>query len=207
MKLKYLFIALILVWSNAAAQSVYEPVSSDVYELLERFFIKGAIEYHSEIKPIPRKEIAGYLLEALENKQKLTPLDLKEIEFYQKEYADEFSFLSDEFSLELPRTEFFTPGETERFRLFNYRDSLFSFNLDPILGVEFAGKWNTGYAHTWNGVEFFGYISDEWGFSLDFRDNQEQSVSVDEEKNNTPEPGINISKSAEKCIQYSEVIA
>ena len=108
MKLKYLFIALILVWSNAAAQSVYEPVSSDVYELLERFFIKGAIEYHSEIKPIPRKEIAGYLLEALENKQKLTPLDLMEIEFYQKEYADEFSFLSDEFSLELPRTEFFT---------------------------------------------------------------------------------------------------
>ena len=48
MKLKYLFVALILVWSNAAAQSVYEPVNSDVYELLERFFIKGAIEYHSE---------------------------------------------------------------------------------------------------------------------------------------------------------------
>jgi hypothetical protein len=207
MKLKYLFIAFLLACSNAFGQSVYEPVSSDVYELLERFFIKGAIEYHSEIKPIPRKEIAGYLLEALENKQMLTPLDLKEIEFYKKEYADELSLLSNEFSLELPRTEFFTPGETERFRLFNYRDSIFSFNLDPILGIDFAGKWNTGYTHTWNGVEFFGYISNEWGYSLDFRDNQEQSISLDEGKNNTPEPGINISKTAEKSIQYSEVNA
>ena len=70
-------------------------MTSDIYNLLERLYIKGAIEYHSEIKPIPRKEIAGYLLEALSNKEKLTAIDIKEVEFYSKEYADEISFISD----------------------------------------------------------------------------------------------------------------
>lgn len=189
------------------AQSVYQPVNSDVYNLLERLFIKGVIEYHSEIKPIPRKEIASYLLEALSNKKNLTGLDLKEVEFYCREYADEISFISDTSKLKLPRTEFFTSGQTDRFRLFNYRDSTFSFNLDPILGLEIGNKWDTGYSHRWNGLEFFGYYSDNWGFSLDFRDNLESGDNIDYQKVNVPETGINISKNTENSIQYSVVNA
>ena len=59
-----------ICWVSVYSQTVYEPLTSDIYELLERFYIKGAIEYHSEIKPIPRKEIAQYLIEALLNKDK-----------------------------------------------------------------------------------------------------------------------------------------
>ena len=54
--------------------------------ILERIFIKGAIEYHSEIRPIPRKEIAQYLLEALANKEKLTRIDIEEIDFLRLNY-------------------------------------------------------------------------------------------------------------------------
>ena len=98
---------------------------------MERLFIKGAIEYHSEIKPIPRKEIAEYLLEALANKEKLTKIDIEEIDFYLNDLADEVSFISDTTHFKLPRLEFFTSGQTDRFRFFNYRDSTFTFNLDP----------------------------------------------------------------------------
>ena len=207
MKLRNLLFVLVVAWIKIYSQTVYEPVSSDIYALLERLYIKGAIEYHSEIKPISRREIAGYLLKALANKDKLTPLDTKELEFYSQEFADEISFISNTSCLLLPRTEFFTSGETGRFRLFNYRDSSFSFNLDPILGIDLASKFNSGYSHSWNGLELYGYVSDHWGYSLDFRDNLESGNNIDIAKSNTFETGINLSKLADKSIQYDVVNA
>jgi hypothetical protein len=207
MKSVILFFFIAVIWLESFAQTVYQPVNSDIYNLLERLFIKGAIEYHSEIKPIPRKEIAAYLLEALSEKKNLTELDLKEIEFYCREYADEISFISDTGKMKLPRTEFFTSGQTDRFRLFNYRDSSFIFNLDPILGIEIGSKWGSDYSHRWNGLELFGYYSDNWGYSLDFRDNLESGDNIDDLKVNVPETGINISKNTDNSIQYSVVNA
>lgn len=207
MKFGYTLPVSILLWINLSAQTVYEPVHSDIYELLERLYTKGAIEYHSEIKPIPRKEIAKYLLEASAEKGKLTSVDTDEINFYRKEFADELNCISDEVSYKLPRTDFFSAGETGRFRLFNYRDSSFVFNLDPILGIEVGNKYGSGYSHRWNGLEFYGYLSDTWGYSLDFRDNLESGNNIDILKNNLPDKGINLSKKTEEDIQYSEVNA
>jgi len=207
MKLRYILSFFIIAWFEVFAQTVYQPVTSDIYNLLERLFIKGAIEYHSEIKPISRKEIAGYLIQTLYKKENLTEIDLKEIEFYKKEFADEISFISDSINLNLPRTEFFTSGENERFRLFNYRDSTFTFNLDPILGIQYGNEWGSGYSKRWNGLEFFGYVSDNWGYSLDFRDNLEQGDNIDDKKTNVPATGINISKNTENSIQFSVVNA
>jgi hypothetical protein len=84
-----LFVIIIIASVTIHTQTVFEPVTSDIYDLLERFYIDGAIEYHSEIKPISRKEIAGYLLEALLNQSKLTQLDIQELKFYTHEFADE----------------------------------------------------------------------------------------------------------------------
>lgn len=205
MAVRYLFLLWSLFFIESFAQTVYQSVNSDIYNLLERLYIKGAIGYHSEIKPIPRKEIAEYLLEALVNKDRLTEIDISEINFYKREYADEISFVSNDIKLNFQRTDFFTSGETDRFRLFSYRDSSFSLNLDPILGFKFGIEWNSAYSHRWNGIDLFGYVSDNWGYSLDFRDNLETSNNIDIEKNNTPVTGINLSKTTEKSIQYSSV--
>ena len=195
------------MYMNLSAQTVYEPVGSDIYEVLEGLFLKGAIDYHSEIKPVPRTVIAKYLLEAYSNKNKLTSIDTDEIEFYMKEFADEISLINKESKIKLPRTEFFIPGETGRFRLFNYRDSSFSINLDPVLGIDIGNRSGAGYSHRWNGLEFYGYLFNNWGFSVDFRDNLESGNNIDVQKNNTQSAGINLSKDNDKSIQYSEVNA
>ncbi len=207
MKIKFLLLIFFLILIKANAQTVYEPVNSDLYPLLERLFIKGAIEYHSEIKPISRMEIAELLLKALSNKEKLTKIDIEEIDFYLKDFADEVSFVTDTVNFNLPRVEFFTAGQTGRFRLFDYRDSTFTFNLDPILGFEAASMWGSGFTHRWNGLEFYGYIPDGWGYSLDFRDNLETGDNIDKERRNSPLPGVNISKVNNNSIQYSQVNA
>ena len=202
-----ILLLLLLIPKNSFSQTVYEPVNSDVYPLLERLFINDAIEYHSEIRPIPRKEIAGYLLEALNKPDRLTKLDVAEINFYLEDFADEVSFLTDTLHFRLPRVEFCTPGQTGRFRFFDYRDSTFTFNLDPILGFESAEMWGSGFTHRWNGLEFYGYIPDGWGYSLDFRDNLETGDNIDKERRNSPLPGVNISKADVNSIQYSIVNA
>jgi hypothetical protein len=207
MKPKFILFLLPFFLFEAGAQTVYEPVSSDIYNFLERLYIKGAVGYHSEIKPVPRKLIAEYLVQALSNKEKLTALDIKEIEFYRKEFADEISFIPEEKDTGLNRADFFTQGNTGRFRLFSYRDSLFTFNLDPILGITIASRWNSNYKHRWNGLGFFGYVSSNWGYSLDFRDNLESGDYVEDSKNNVPATGINLIKRSEEGIQYSFVNA
>ena len=207
MKIRFILSISFLFIFNLSAQTVYEPVNSDIYPLLERLFINGAIEYHSEIKPIPRKEICGYLLEALKNKDKLTKLEIKEIDFYLKDYADEVSFITDTLKFRLPRIEFCTTGQADRFRFFNYRDSTFTFNLDPILGFEAASMWSSEFTHRWNGLEFYGYIPGGWGYSMDFRDNLETGENIDRERRNSPLPGINITKADHNSIQYSIVNA
>jgi hypothetical protein len=207
MKIKFLLFIFILIFTKVSAQTVYEPINSDLYPLLERLYVNGAIEYHSEIKPIPRKEIAELLLEALANKKKLTGIDVEEINFYLKDFADEVSFLTDTLHFQLPRVEFCSTGQTDRFRFFNYRDSTFTFNLDPILGFEGASMWGSGFTHRWNGLEFYGYIPDSWGYSLDFRDNLKTGENIDRERRNTPLPGVNLSKVSDNSIQYSVVNA
>lgn len=207
MNIKFLLLVIFLLFVNMHAQTIYEPVNSDLYPLLERLFINGAIEYHSEIRPIPRKEIAEYLIEALSNKDKLTRIDIEEIEFYLKDLADEVSFIADTVNFKLPRLEFCTNGQAGTFRFFNYRDSTFTFNLDPILGFEGASMWNSSYTHRWNGLAFYGYIPDGWGYSLDFRDNLETGINIIDERRSSPVPGVNISKEDENSIQYSKVNA
>jgi len=207
MKLKITLTCIFFFCLNINAQTVYEPVNSDVYPFLERLFISDAIEYHSEIKPIPRKEIAGYLLEALGNKQKLTAIDIEEINFYIQDYADEVSFITDTLKFKLPRVELCTTGQTGRFRFFDYRDSTFTFNFDPILGFEGASMWGSGFTHRWNGLEFYGYFPEGWGYSLDFRDNLETGENIDRERRNSPLPGISISKAENNSIEYSIVNA
>ena len=207
MNIKSLLLILIVFFISLNAQTVYEPVNSDVYPLLERLFIKGAVNFHSEIKPVPRKEIGEYLLEALSNKDKLSQLDIEEVKFYLEDFADEVSFVTDTLRFNLPRVEFFTTGQSGSFRFFNYRDSTFTFNLDPILGFEVASMWGAEFTHRWNGLEFYGYIPNGWGYSLDFRDNLETGKNIDKERRNSPFPGINISKADVNSIQYSVVNA
>jgi len=207
MTIRFSLTILLLFFLELDAQTVYEPVNSDLYPLLERLFINGAIEYHSEVKPIPRKDIGEYLLEALKNQEKLTSLDVKEIDFYLKDFADEVSFITDTLQFKLPRVEFCTTGQTDRFRFFNYRDSTFTFNFDPILGFEVASMWGSEFTHRWNGLEFYGYVPGGWGYSIDFRDNLETGENIDKERRNTPIPGENITKADKNSIQYSIVNA
>ncbi|VAX18709.1 hypothetical protein MNBD_IGNAVI01-1790 [hydrothermal vent metagenome] len=75
--------------SSLFAQVVNQPLHSDVYQYLSRISQRGIIEYHDEIKPLPRKYIAQKLMECREASNKLTKLERDELEFYMKDFGRE----------------------------------------------------------------------------------------------------------------------
>ena len=201
-----LFFSFILISSTLSAQNVYEPINSYIYDYLERLTVKGVINFNSAIEPITRHEIAGYLLTADSLQSKLTPLEIKELQFYEEEYADEIDILTGTECYELPQTDFFRSGDTGRFRVFRYRDSSFTFYADPILGYEINFVGGKNNSHRFNGAQFSGYYK-QWGFSLKFRDNEETGDNIDFTKSLTTVPGINLTKMGKQSVQYDVVDA
>lgn len=92
-----------------------------------------------------------------------------------------------------------------RLRAISFESDLFSVNVSPIFGYR-AGKIDsTSYSHFWNGLSFYGYLTDHIGFSFSFRDNRENWDLADRTKQFTPETGIVRSQSDAEGFEYSEV--
>jgi len=58
---------------------------------------------------------------------------------------------------------------------FHYKDSLFTYSLRPILGVQWMTNENAAEYHRWWGGSMFGYIGKNFGFYANIRDNNEST--------------------------------
>jgi hypothetical protein len=181
------------------AQVVYEPLHRDVYNFLSRLSQKGTITFNDEIKPLSRKYISEKLSEVSEKLSELTSLEKEELAFFKQDFFNELNLKTDT----TKHLSYLGKDNAGRMRLFSYKDDLFTFNLSPILGYSYGKNDGLRNNHFWNGVYFYGYISDAVGFSFDFRDNSENGKGVDFSKSFTPVTGIS-SRGHGTNIQYSE---
>ncbi len=92
------FILVVFYVSSSFAQTVFQPVNSDVYQFLDRMAQKGVIVFNDQIRPVSRKYIAAKLLQLkIKNeKLKITPLENEELNFYLKDYGIELKQLKSE---------------------------------------------------------------------------------------------------------------
>lgn len=190
MKRLFLHIFFLFVFNlTAFPQIVYEQLNSSVYSYLSRISQKGIIEFDDQIRPITRKYIANKLNELKINQDKLTSLEKDELDFYLSEFGREIDFLSNE---KVDKALFTTLDKDQygRYRLLSYRDNLFTFNLSPIVGMEVGSRKNERLIHIWNGVSFYGYLSDNIGFNFKFVDNTEKGNTIDKWREFTPKTGF-----------------
>jgi len=220
---KLLGLLIILCTTFSFAQTVYEPIHSDVYGFLDLMAQKGIIQFHDEIKPVSRAYIAEKLLEvreAGENRKepadrrqeagnKLTELEIEELTFYIKDFGMEISNLNSRpDNKELYNNSYATvlgKNPFDRYRLFSYSDSLFKINVSPVLGYETGKLDGAKHSHRWDGLYMYGYLGSNIGFSFRFQDNSEDGTTTDKLKNFTPVTGIVLSKTGTNNIQYSEI--
>lgn len=146
------------------SQVVYQDLNkTSVYEFLDEMANQQLIELNTFSKPYSRKLIA----------EKLSELNPEDLNARQKE---ELIFFLKDFNKELKKDDNFD----KRYDLFYYKDSLFSFTLNPILGLRYSTNQNGLNWHRWSGGEVFGSIGENFGFYANLRDNQEKDLSQNE---------------------------
>lgn len=196
----FLIILSFSISTIALSQSIYEPVyNTGIYNFLDNQSLKGRIQIFDEVRPYTRLYIANNLLKLAAHTSSLTSTEKDLLDFYKKEYAFEIMYLEKDTTR---ISEFFKQGVTDRFKLFKYYDSDFTFDTDPVLGLgyDFVKK---NY-HQYSGMKFKGRISDFVGFYFDYRDNMERGDNLDNRKSFSPETGVVIAKSKANRIEYSE---
>jgi hypothetical protein len=120
--LKKILLLLLVSASVSLAQTVYEPIHSDVYTFLDLMAQKGVIRFDDVIRPVSREYIAERLLQIknaadggmetgdrrrvtgnggmetgngrLETGRHLTDLEIEELEFYLKDFGMEIAALN-----------------------------------------------------------------------------------------------------------------
>lgn len=210
-----LLLILLLFTIPIFSQVNYEPLNKSIYDYLDRLSIQGYFQINSEIKPFSRIYIAEKLKIVIgDENHKLTPLENKELVFYTEEYARELKRINVNVdSILVDKKDKFNLwgvvgfNEYGRFHLVDYDDSLFTFTLDPILGYKYGTGKLTSRTHLWNGLSFYGRISNWVGFDLNFRDNTQTGDNIDYTREFSPLTGFSFRVKKERGFEFDEVNA
>ena len=168
-----LSLSLLLFFSvSTKAQEVYYHTSNyDVYEFLDEFANLNVINLNTVVKPYSRIFIANKLQEIQTSDYILNQRQQDELNFYLKDFNKELK----------PYYNRKDKKFDKRFDILYYKDSLFTFSVNAILGVEYFMNDSGSFYHRWNGVEAFSYIGNHWGFYASLRDNHESEILTQED--------------------------
>ena len=208
------------------SQVVYEDISNTgIYEFLDELATLRLITLNSAIKPYSRSYIAGKLNEArvadtLTNLKTGKPLyrlnkrQRKELSFYLQDFQLEASSrvtrhasrLADNYDHKLSFLLKKQPDMVVALNPlgFHYKDSLFTFSIRPILGMEWMTNENAAEYHRWWGASMFGYIGKNFGFYASLRDNNE-STPMAKPEYFTLEQGAVYKSSKNGSVDFSEM--
>ena len=176
--MKYLIILFFICSINLFSQSIDEPVyNKEIYFFIDNQALRGNIKIFDAIRPYSRLTIAEKLIELTNKIPALTNTEKQQLDFYKKEYAFEVKFIQKDTTVV---NEFFKFGLTDRFKLFKYYDSNFTFDADPILGLGY--DFEKKNYHQYSGIKFKGRISNFLGYYFDYRDNLERGDNLDYEE-------------------------
>jgi hypothetical protein len=188
------------------AQSVFEPINSDIYNFLQTLSIKGIIHFDYEVKPITRIDIAKILLEAERKTIELTNLEKELLNYYKQDFEHEINLINKTFD-RVRKPDFLVLDNNRRIRFFEYAGKDFSFFADPMISLSEQSVAGENFFLRRNGFSLYGYALDNWSYSLNFYDNQESGNNLDITKELTPEKGVSITAIKRKSFEYDFVNA
>ena len=132
----FLLFLTVFVSTSIHSQVVLQPIASSVYEFLDEMAQMQYIELNSAVKPYSRMFIAKKLQEIESHVEELNKRQKKELVFYFQDFNKELK----------QKGEF-----KKRKDVFFYKDSLFTFTANLILGYEAAANSTGSYTRRRNG--------------------------------------------------------
>lgn len=193
----------LLALGNCFPQAVYTPVESSVYPFLDRMNLKDIITLNDEVRPYTRKSIAEYLIQIINEKEKLNEIEKEDLNWECQEFKNEMTMLKS--SSKNIHDSLALENIKERWYALRYSDSRFSLRVSPLLTytIERAGS-NSNWSRSW-GVHAYGSFGKHLGFDLNMADNGEYGNNLDYTKKFSSEAGRSFYKATTKTIEYSDV--
>ncbi|MDJ1495898.1 hypothetical protein QNI19_23390 [Cytophagaceae bacterium DM2B3-1] len=159
---------------GAHAQSVYAPLNSDYYHLVERYEIKSgkfAEGMHTQIRPVLRQAIVQLTDTVVQNNNFLSDRDRFNLTYLRND-SWEWAGDSADSDSRKPILKHFYKKKSD---LFSYQDEDFDLHINPV--IYFAGGGESGtksgnYFTNTRGLELRGMISKKIGFYTFIADNQ-----------------------------------
>lgn len=173
---------------NTAAQTIYTSTDDPVYDFLDRMALQGKVEFHDEVRPLTRVQVARLLQQIKSSEINLNSIEREDFQWYCAEFAQEMT----------------EPG-TERTYLYKYRDTLFNFTLSPLGGYEISKYGDKSGHRRWWGVKSWATYSNYFAGSFEYRDNTEYGDNADKEKLFSPKSGYYVTAASGNSFDYSDV--
>ena len=167
-KIQFVFFFLLLsfIAKQTNSQTIWENKNVEAYAYLARMAQKGFIQLNDIIQPIERNKIANALNQLLQQKENLSSIELKELEFYLQEYNQDL--VAD--SLIKNEIGFFVKDVYKRPRMFFIHTKDFTMNLDPNVSTNFIVGGGQNITQVSNGLNLWGKVGKKWGYQLMYRD-------------------------------------
>jgi hypothetical protein len=189
-----IFIAAIVTKANS---QVNELTGSSVYDYLYRMAQKGLIRWNDYQLPLDRKAISSAIDTLSLVADKLSRTEVKELEFYKREYA------FDHFDSSREEKVFFKKDAFNRFRVVAYEKGDAKIFLDPLIGFQVLKAGDRNTSQYFSGVRLAGYFDKRWGFNFAFRDNTEKGDTLTHLSSFAPIEGIVPTITTSRSINYS----
>jgi hypothetical protein len=205
---KFLFLFLIFqcLCFTSFAQEINKHISyTTIYDYLDELANMGVIELNSAVKPYSYKLIGEKLKEAETKKELLTVRQQKDLAFFLRDYnklydtEEHSTFLWKDYNKSNDPSKHFK----KRLDLFYYRDSLFAFTLNPIIGATYSENKNGTAWQRWWGVEMNGTIGKHFGFYFNIRDNGFKNLLISPDYL-TQAPGANLKPSSNGKADFDD---
>ncbi len=176
-----------------------------IYDFLDELANQQIIDLYTSIKPYSRSLILEKLNEASQVKNDLSGRQLKELEFYLKDYSKDKIYCKGLFDT---RTTclWFNKDPNHRLDLFSCRDSAFRISVNPILGANTWKNSNGTFYHWWNGIETYATYGN-FALFASLRDNHESVGLTNRDLMNQRTGGANIKEFSDGKRDYEEMRA
>lgn len=149
------------------AQTVYHHINNtELYAFLDEMASARLIGVNSTVKPWTRMFIAGKLQELDGQREHLNPRQQRALDFYLRDFNKELK----------PDRNF-----DKRFDAYYYKDSLFTFSANIIMGVQYHTGTNGDAFFWYNGAEVFAYAGKHFGVYASLRDHHDKEYLVHED--------------------------
>ena len=191
MKKKAVHIIIILfLSSNLYPQTVFQHLSNrPVYDFLDELAANHVIDLVSIVKPYSRMFIAEKLYQADTLRMLLSESQQAELDFYLLDY----------------NKERYAEGQYDkRIDIYHYKDKVFNFTINPILGTDLWNNENGFFYHWWNGLEAWSYAG-RWSFYANIRDNHESTMLTARDFMNQRIGSANVKSSSSGNYDYEEI--